>query len=253
MASDELVTTGSSLAFYALLSLPPMVLIGLWAVGVVVPDGALDALGEDVEGQAPDALPVGNVVRGLVDVATRAGALSILAAVWPATAYGAALARAFTRVAPESEREIRGWRGRLLALAIIALLPLVVFAALAVFSFGPDLLGSDDVALSIAAGLAAVAVFTVVVAVLFSLFQLRDTTPSDVIVGAFVATGLQVAVTFGYVVYLKVFADFEAKYGASQLAVVVLLGLWLLLSNAVLLVAYRYMLRRCARRVEKAA
>lgn len=126
----------------------------------------------------------------------------------------------------------------------------MVFAALAVFSFGPDLLGSDDVVLSVAAGLAAVAALTVVVAMIFSSFQMRDTTPSDVAAGALVATGLQVVVTSAYVVYLELFADFQSKCGASQLAVVVLLGLWLLLSNAVLLVAYRYMLRRCARRAQ---
>lgn len=253
LTSDELFTTGSSLAFYALLSLPPMILIALWVVGSFVPDSALDALGQDVEGQAPEALPVGDVVRGLVDVATRAGALSMAAAVWPATAYGAALARAFTRVAPDSDRQIRSWRGRLLTLAVIALLPLVVFAALAVFSFGPDVLGSTGLLLSLAAGLAAVVAFTLIVALVFALFQLRDTTPSDIAVGALTASGLQVLVTGGYVAYLELFADFEAKYGPSQLAVLVLLGLWLLMSNAVLLVSYRLMLRRCDRRREAAA
>jgi hypothetical protein len=85
LIGDELFTTGSSLAFYALLSLPPMVLIGLWFVGVFVDDGSLQSLGQDVEGQAPDALPIGDVVRSLVDVATQVGWLSILAAVWPST------------------------------------------------------------------------------------------------------------------------------------------------------------------------
>lgn len=47
---------------------------------------ALDAAGLAVLHLPPDALPVGDVVRGLVDVATRVGALSVLAAVWPATA-----------------------------------------------------------------------------------------------------------------------------------------------------------------------
>lgn len=250
LTSDELFTTGSSLAFYALLSLPPMILIALWVVGAVVPDSALDSLGQDVEGQAPDALPVGDVVRGLIDVATRAGALSVLAAVWPATAYGAALARAFTTVAPESERRIQGWRGRLLTLAVIALLPVLVFAGLAVFSFGPRLLGTSGLPLTLAAGALAVLLFTGVVALIFSLFRLRDTAVSDIAVGALLTAGLQVLVTGGYVLYLELFADFEERYGSSQLALLVLLGLWLLLSNAVLLVGYRYMLRRCDRRLQ---
>lgn len=248
LVSDELFTTGSSLAFYALLSLPPMVLIGLWVVSGFVDDSALQSLGQDVQDQAPDALPVGDVVRSLVDVATHVGWLSILTAVWPATAYGAALGRAFTCVAPESERSIRGWRGRLLSLAVIALLPLLVFTALAAFAFGPDLLGSDGTVFVFAAGAVAVVAFAVVVALIFTLYQLRDTTVSDVLLGAGLASGLQVLVTGGYVVYLTFFADFEETYGRSSLTVVVLLGLWLLLSNAVLLIAYRWMLRRCDRR-----
>jgi uncharacterized BrkB/YihY/UPF0761 family membrane protein len=248
LVSDELFTTGSSLAFYALLSLPPMVLIGLWVVGGFVDDGSLQSLGRDVEGQAPEALPVGDVVRSLVDVATQVGWLSILAAVWPATAYGAALGRAFTAVAPESERSIRGWRGRLLSLAVIALLPLLVFVALAVFAFGPSLLGSDGILFAVAAGAVAVVAFTAVVALIFTLYQLRDTTVSDVLLGAALASAWQVLVTGGYVLYLTFLADFEEKYGRSSLTVVVLLGLWLLLSNAVLLISYRWMLRRCDRR-----
>ena len=190
LASDELFTTGSSRAFYAMLLLPPMILIALWVVGSFVPD----------------------VVRGVVDVATRAGALSVAAAIWPATADG---------------------------------------AALAVFWFGPELLGSTGVALQVAA--AAALAFTLLVALVFALFHLPDTTPSDLAVGALTASGLQVLVTGGYVLYLETVADLEATYGPSQLAVTVLLGLWLLLSNAVLLVSYRVMLRRCHRRQERTA
>ena len=46
-----------------------------------------------------------------------------------------------------------------------------------------------------------------------------------------VAAGLQVLVTGAYVVHLELFADFESRYGASQLAVLALLGRRLLLSN----------------------
>jgi uncharacterized BrkB/YihY/UPF0761 family membrane protein len=135
---------------------------------------------------------------------------------------------------------------------VIALLPLLVFVALAVLAFGPSLLGSDGILLALAAGAVAVVAFTAVVALIFTLYQLRDTTVSDVLLGAALASALQVLVTGGYVLYLTFLADFEEKYGRSSLTVVVLLGLWLLLSNAVLLIAYRWMLRRCDRRQEAA-
>lgn len=86
------------------------------------------------------------------------------------------------------------------------------------------------------------------VAVIFALFQVRDTSVGDIVFGAGVATSLQALVTAAYLLYLQLFADVAQTYGASSLATTVLLGFWLLLSNACLLLSYRLMLRRCSRR-----
>ncbi len=53
--------------------------------------------------------------------------------------------------------------------------------------------------------------------------------------------------TAGYLVYLQ-FADSPQRYGATGLATAVLLGRWLLLTTAALLIGYRLMLRSAARR-----
>lgn len=249
LRGSEFFTTSSSLAFYAMVSIPPMALIALWAAGTIVSDETLQNLGGDVDEGSPDALPIGEVVRSLVDLATRLGSTSVLAAVWPATAYGAALARAFSTIAPESERQIRGWKGRLLALGLIAALPLLVFGALATLYVIPRLLPSSGLVLHLALASSALVAFAAVVALIFSLYQVRDTSPSDVLLGAVTAAGLQVVVTGGYLLYLQ-YADFESKYGSTSLAVAVLLGFWLMLSNATLLSAYRVMLRRCQRRID---
>lgn len=248
LTGSEFTLTSSSLAFYAMISIPPMTIIGLWVAGGFLDDSLLQELGDDVGKQSPDELPLGDVVRSLVDVATRIGAFSVLAAVWPATAYGAALAKAFSMIAPESERSIRGWKGRLLALGVVALLPLIVFAALAALYVGPQLVDEGGLVFRIALALAALLAFGVVVAVIFALFQVRDTSVGDIAFGAGVATSLQALVTGAYLLYLQLFADFEQTYGASSLATAVLLGFWLLLSNACLLLSYRLMLRRCLRR-----
>ncbi|MGY1841037.1 MULTISPECIES: YihY/virulence factor BrkB family protein [unclassified Modestobacter] len=246
----EFFTVAASLAFYAMISIPPMVLIAFWIAGAFVDESALEGLGSQVDGQTPDQLPVGEVLRALIDIAARAGPLAVVSAAWPATAYGAALARAFTQVAPESERQIRGWRGRLLALVLIAVLPLVVFSALAALYVVPRLFGTGW-ALTALLGLGAFAVLALVIALVYALFQLRDTRWQDVAVGALIAAGLVALTTAGYLVYLQFFADFSDRYGTSSLATAVLLGLWLLLGNAVLLVGYRLMLRRAIRRQER--
>ncbi|MGY2128601.1 YihY/virulence factor BrkB family protein [Blastococcus sp. SYSU DS0617] len=250
LRSPEFVTTSSSLAFYAMISLPPMVLLGFWIAGWFVDEESLADLGAEVSSRAPDDLPVADILRALIDVAAQTGPLAAVAAIWPATTYGAALARAFSDIAPEAERRIRGWKGRLLALVVIAALPFAVFSGLATLYLAPRLLGAGGW-LQLALGLGAVTVLGLLIALVYGLFELRETRWHDVAVGAATAVGLVTLTTAGYLVYLE-FADFTQRYGPTALATAVLLGLWLLLGNAALLAGYRLMSRRAGRRSKPA-
>lgn len=248
LRSDDFFSTAASLAFYAMISLPPMVLVALWAVGAFVSDETLQSLGRDVQQSSPGRLPVADVLRDLIDLATRVGVVAVLGALWPATAYGAALARAFGQITPDRERRLRGWTGRLLALVVVALMPLAVFAALAVSYLGPRLLPGAGFGLPVAFGVCGLVGVVVLVGVVFSLFRLLSTELGDIVVGAATAGGLMALATGGYLLYLYAFADFQQRYGAGWLATAVLLGLWLLVVNAMLLVGYRIMVRRAQRR-----
>ncbi|MEI4272629.1 YihY/virulence factor BrkB family protein [Klenkia sp. LSe6-5] len=243
LTSPEFSTVSAALAFYSLISLPPMVLIAFWVAGLVVDDATLQGLGDQVSGRTPDQLPVGAVLRGLIDVASRVGPVAVLSAVWPATAYGAALARAFSQVTPQTKEKIRGLRGRLLALAVIAVLPVAVFSGLAALFVVPRLLGSGW-QLTVLLALGVLVLLVGIISLLYWLFQVRDTRWDDVVLGALVAAGLVGLSTGVYLGYLTWFADFTERYGASSLATLVLLAFWLLIGNAVLLVGYRFMVRR---------
>jgi uncharacterized BrkB/YihY/UPF0761 family membrane protein len=242
LRSPEFVTTSSSLAFYAMISLPPMVLLGFWVAGWFVDESTLQDLGAQVQDQAPAQLPVAEILLALIDVAAQTGPLAAVAAVWPATTYGAALARAFSQVAPQSERRIQGWKGRSFALVLIAVLPLVVFSGLAALYLVPRLLGSGP-ALRVVMGLGSLLILSLIIALIYGLFELRDNAWTDVVVGAATATGIVAATTGAYLAYLE-FTDFTSRYGATALATAVLLGLWLLLGNAALIIGYRVMSRR---------
>jgi uncharacterized BrkB/YihY/UPF0761 family membrane protein len=246
LRSPEFVTTSSSLAFYAMVSLPPMVLLGFWIAGWFVDESSLQDLGSQVTDRAPDRLPVADVLRALIDVAAQTGPLAAVAAVWPATTYGAALARAFSDIAPQAERRIRGWKGRVLALVIIAALPFAVFSGLATLYLVPRLLGGG-VWLQLALGFGGLLVVGLVIALIYGLFELWETRWDDIAIGAGTAVGLVAVTTGGYLIYLE-FADFTERYGPTALATAVLLGLWLLLANAALLAGYRVMSRRARRR-----
>ena len=250
LRSPEFITTSASLAFYAMISLPPMVLLAFWVAGWFVDESSLQDLGSQVTSQAPDQLPVADVLRALIDVAAQTGPLAAVAAVWPATTYGAALARGFSDIAPKAERRIRGWKGRLLALVIIAALPLAVFSGLATLYLVPRLLGGG-VWLQLSLGLGTVTVVGLGIALIYGLFELSDTRWHDIALGAGTAVGLVALTTGGYLVYLQ-FADFTERYGPTTLATAVLLGLWLLLGNAALLAGYRVMSRRARRRARAA-
>ncbi len=252
LRSDDFLTTSASLAFYAMVSLAPMALVALWVAGAVVPDSSLQRLGSDVEQTSPDSLPVADLLRRLIDVATGLGFASVLGALWPATAYGAALARAFGRVTPDRERRMRGWKGRAMALVIVALMPLVVFGALAVSFVGPRLLPDAGPWLAVLLAFGGYLALLALTGLVFTLFRLLSTEASDIAWGALVASTLISLVSGAYLLYLRLFAGFEQRYGASWLATAVLLGLWLLLVNAMLIIGYRLMVRRAQRRHPRA-
>lgn len=245
--SDESLSTAASLAFFALISLPPTMLIAFWVAGALAGEDRIRQLGESLATMAPDDVDAGEMIIDLVEVATTLGWTSILAALWPATAYGAGLARAFDRLTPTGRRPMDGIRGRVLVVALIALLPLLVLCALVVLLFLPRLLGEALLVrlLGIAlAGLVAVAGLTVVLAVLYDMFSPADVGARAALRGgAWAATAITVIST-GYALYLRVGADFEERYGSSAVAAVILLGLWLYLVNGALIVGYKHALMR---------
>lgn len=251
LRSDDVVSTSSSLAFYALVSIPPMVLFAFWVASGFISDAWLEQLGSQIDESSPDELSVGGVVLALIDVATTIGVFSALAALWPASAYGAALGRAFETVTPTVQRRLPTMRARLLTLVVVALLPLVVVGGVGLLYLGPRLLPWGGWRTTAVGAVGALAVVLVLVGVLFLLFRMHDTAPADVAVGAALTTTLMAVVTGGYLLYLRLFADFESRYGTSELATLVLLALWLLLVNASLIVGYRVMLGRALRRASE--
>jgi YihY family inner membrane protein len=245
--SDESLSTAASLAFFALVSLPPTALIGFWAAGLMAGDERISQLGEQLAALAPAEMGADGMLLQLVEVAGTLGWTSVLAALWPATAYGAGLARAFDRLTPTGRRRMDGLRGRVLVVVLIALLPLLILGALLVVLFLPQLLGEQVVVrvLGLAlAGLIAVAALTAILALLYGLFSPADVGVGAAFRGAGWAAGAITVVSIGYVVYLRLGADFEERYGSSAFAAVILLGLWLYLANSALIVGYKTALLR---------
>jgi hypothetical protein len=83
LRDPEFLVTSSSLAFYALVSIPPMILIAVWLAGAVLSRGQLDALVEEIARRSPDGVPAGTVARGVFDLGASSGPFGVLAALGP--------------------------------------------------------------------------------------------------------------------------------------------------------------------------
>lgn len=244
--SDEFLLTAASLAFFALVSLPPTALIAFWIAGSVAGDERVRQLGDQLAAAVPQQASGDTLLVQLVDVATALGWTSLVAAVWPATAYGAGLARAFDRLTPSGRRRMDGLRGRALVVLLIALLPLLVLGALLLVVLGPRIAGEAALVRLLAlaaAGALALVTMTAILGLLYALFS-----PTHVGAGAAARGGAWAAaavtlISVGYAVYLRVGANFEERYGSSAFAAVVLLALWLYLANGALIVGYKVALQ----------
>jgi uncharacterized BrkB/YihY/UPF0761 family membrane protein len=123
-----------------------------------------------------------------------------------------------------------------------------VFGGLAVSFLGPRLLPESGPWLRVLLALGAYVTVAAVVAIIFTLYRFQGSRAEDVVLGAALTATLIVVASAVYVGYLQISGGLQDRYGAASLATVVLLGLWLLVVNAMLIVGYRLMLRRARSR-----
>lgn len=240
--SDDALLTAASLSFYALMSAPPMVLLAFAAVAATVGDDQLRHVSAQLQHVLPQQLQAAHFLPRMADLASHLGWVSAITAVWPATWYGSGLARALDRIGSPGDRPFDGIRGRLLGLVFLVLLPIVVLLALLVSFLAPGLLGSG--ALGYVAGLvigAAVAVLlvAVLVGILYRLFSPAQVPLRYTVHGALVAAGLVAVLSAGFVVYLRLGADYGSRYATGSLAAAALFALWIYLVHTAVLTGYR--------------
>ncbi len=238
----------SGLAFYALVSLVPLCIIVLWIVAAVLGDARVQRFAEELKRVAPEGLALDQALERVAELGTQLGIPAVAAALWPATAYGAGLARALQRLAPqpggEGKTKAKGIRGRILALFI--LLPLLAIGALAASYVGTQVLGETTAGAILGPVLALATGFLVAAAAIAAIFKIFPPEPLEgrqVLRGTvFTAAGISF-LSLAFSLYLTLGADFQERYATSGVAAIVLVAVWLFGSNALLLVGYRMALR----------
>ena len=251
--SDESLLNAAALSFYALMSLPPMVLVAFWVVGGVAGDAQLERAGRALSGWLPRQVDGTAVLAHMTAVAGSVGWFSVLAAVWPATWYGAGLSRSLDRITEGGERRFDGVRGRLLGLCLVLVLPLGVLAVLLVALVAPGLAGhgawSYALGVAVGAGLGLVAL-TGLLAAVYEVFGTYDVRWRETTLGGGLAALATVVVSAGFVLYVRLAgaSGYGTKYGGHLLGSVALFALWVYLVHLVVLSGYRFTTNRARRR-----
>lgn len=238
--ADDVFLYSAALAFYGLVSVAPLVVVALWVTSLVVGQAQVHHAANELARLAPSALGADRAFERVADAGTTLGLVALAAALWPATAYGSALARVLDRVA--GDRAAAGLRGRGAALLLVAPVPVLVLGSLVASYVGAAALGDTGVEVAVGLLFAVGAGFATTVAIVAIIYKVFPRTPPDwraTLGGAVIAASCISLLSAGYVAYLRFGANFERHYASDALAAVVLLGLWLFAANAALLVGYR--------------
>lgn len=239
---EDVFLLSAGLAFYALVSVAPFCTVVLWLVSLVTGKARVQQVAEQLAGELPAKLGVDNALRRVADLGVGLGVSALVVLVWPATAYGAGLRRAFDRLAGHKAEEGKGIRGRALALGLLGVVPALALAGLAAAYLGTAVVSKGG--LATVAGWVVGLVFGFVVSALavgliFRLFGPRTLTWAGIVRGAATSAGAIAALSVAYAIFLNTGLDFQRRYATSGLAAVVLLAFWLFLANAFILVGFQ--------------
>ena len=244
LRTEDVFLLSAGLAFYGLVSLVPFSILVLWVVSLFTGEARVKEVADGLADVLPANLGVETALQRVADLGATLGVGALVALLWPATAYGSGLRRTFDRLSRhrDEEAEAKGLRGRALAFGLLGVVPSLVLAGLVGAYLGTAVIGEGAVAqvlgwlLALVLGFAAA---TLAVAVIYRLFAPAGLSAKAMLRGAAAAGAAIAVVSLGYVIFLNVVADFERRYATSGLAAVVLLALWLFLTNALILVGFQ--------------
>jgi membrane protein len=236
----NLLLHAAGLAFYALISVAPSVVLTFWITSAVAGRDRIETLGDNLA-ELTGAEGLGSTITELAGIGTGVGLAALAVALWPASAYGSGLVRALDHISDSPKRSAQGLRGRAKMALLIGLLPLLLLGALVTSYLVTALVGDNGPgtvagwALAVTAGWLAT---TLVVALLYVVYGPLDLSVKAIVGGSSMVAAAMAMMSGGYLLYLQTGADWEERVAGSGLASVVLLGLWLYLTNLLLLAGY---------------
>jgi membrane protein len=235
IAGRDLLLEASSLGFYGLVSALPLLTIAFSVVGLIAGEDSLRQLAQQAEENGPAG--TGEILQGLLDNSDGLSWAALVFTLWPATAYGGGLRRALTRASDESASALRG---RATAIGLVFTLPVLSLAGLplaaVLTSLGDDGLAGTLLGWGVAL-VAGVTLLTLILWALYHVFTPDDLDWKDTIRGAALTAAVTTLFSVGFVAYLRL-GNVEDRFGGATIGLVVMLGVYLFVANALLLAGF---------------
>jgi membrane protein len=245
LRGQDILLFSSGLAFYALISIVPLSIFVLWVTSLVMGDQRIHELSRMVQQVSPKTLDLSTFIRRVGELGTTLGVPSLITALWPATAYGAGLRRAFDRLSPKDPKEVKGLRGR--ALVLVVLLPLLATGGLVGAFLGSTILGEGTVGRVSGVALALVFAFVftaVAVALIYRIFPPERMDLRAIVTGTLWASAGIAVVSFLVILFVNTSSSLDQHFATGGIALIVVAAVWLFISNALLLAGYKIALDR---------
>ena len=239
LAGRDPALIAAGLTFYAGIAVVPLTVLAFGLTAWLTSPEEVAALGGRLAGLLPEELGAPDAVGRLVDAGAGLDPLGALLALLPMSLYGEGLRRALLRFSSREEA-LTGWRGRLAALPLLLLAPVLLYPLLLATSVMADLAERGGVAATV--GQVAVGYYSVLVALAVALVWgfgvvagSRVRWPA-LVVGALFTGACLSGFLQGFVLFLSLPLDLGAPFGGLDVVGgVVALGLWLFLLHLVVL------------------
>lgn len=229
---DDLLGMAAQLAFYAVLSMSPLLLLGIWIGTLISNDAESTALAELRQLLGPQVAEAAALV---IDQPPQPPTTDWLAAsatfallLFGASAVFASLQASLNRIWQTDAAPLAtGWwawiRRRLLSMGLVLSLGFVVIVSLVVGSAVAQVVGEEGVGWVVANQLVAFAVYALFFALVFKVLPDRHLSWRDVALGAAITAALFVVGKFGIELYLALNESQVTRYGPAAALVVLLL------------------------------
>ena len=125
----DVALIAAGLTFYAGIAVVPLLLVALSLTTLVSSPGTVRELGDRLGELLPSQLGAPAAVRTLVDAGVSMDLLEFVLALLPLSFYGEGLRRALLRFTTVQDT-LTGWRGRLLAMPLVAAFPALTYPLL---------------------------------------------------------------------------------------------------------------------------